>query len=121
MKKQNGMTLLEVMVALIFFSLIGIAFSHVTIQQIDGLERMRKKILANWLADNQMTQLYLDNIWLTKFEDEKYVNFAGIEWYVRWYSYKHDIPKSLILYVEVKNNKEDEIAIISIHSYVIHE
>lgn len=54
MKKQAGMTLIEVMVALAVFALAGLAVMQATLQQTRQLGRMEEKTLAGWLADNQL-------------------------------------------------------------------
>ena len=63
MKKQAGMTLIEVMVALAVFALSGLAMMQATLQQTRQLGRMEEKTLAGWLADNQLVQLRLENRW----------------------------------------------------------
>ena len=63
MKKQAGMTLIEVMVALAVFALAGLAVMQATLQQTRQLGRMEEKTLAGWLADNQLVQLRLENRW----------------------------------------------------------
>lgn len=77
MNMQKGMTLLEVMVALVVFALAGIALMKTTAQQVRGISWMEDKILASWLADNQMVQLHLDKVWSDKNWNEKTVYFAG--------------------------------------------
>lgn len=57
MKREAGMTLIEVMVALVIFALAGLAVMQSTLQQTRQLGRMEEKILASWLADNQLVQL----------------------------------------------------------------
>ncbi|STU73679.1 general secretion pathway protein I [Klebsiella pneumoniae] len=56
MKREAGMTLIEVMVALVIFALAGLAVMQSTLQQTRQLGRMEEKILASWLADNQLVQ-----------------------------------------------------------------
>ena len=65
------MTLLEVMVALVVFALAGIALIQSTTQQAAGIGPMEEKVLAGWLADNQMVQLQLEKIWPKNGWDEK--------------------------------------------------
>lgn len=121
MKTQKGMTLLEVMVALVVFALAGIALMQTTAHQAGGIGWMEEKVLASWLADNQMVQLHLDKIWPEKSWSEKTVNFAGIEWYMRWRGLDGEIPQQRALDVEVRRSKEDESAVVYLRSYVGRE
>ena len=54
MKAQSGMTLIEVMVALVVFALAGLSVMQATLQQTRHMGRMEEKTLAGWLADNQL-------------------------------------------------------------------
>nr|WP_282563832.1 type II secretion system minor pseudopilin GspI [Providencia alcalifaciens] len=118
MNMQKGMTLLEVMVALVVFALAGIALMKTTAQQVRGISWMEDKILASWLADNQMVQLHLDKVWSDKNWNEKTVYFAGKEWYLRWRGESNETVQQSALDVEVWHNKEDKSAVISLRSYV---
>lgn len=118
MNMQKGMTLLEVMVALVVFALAGIALMKTTAQQVRGISWMEDKILASWLADNQMVQLHLDKVWSDKNWNEKTVYFAGKEWYLRWRGESNETVQQRALDVEVWHNKEDKSAVISLRSYV---
>ncbi|EKY6398842.1 type II secretion system minor pseudopilin GspI [Escherichia coli] len=121
MKAQKGMTLLEVMVALIVFALAGIALMQTVAQQVGGIGRMEEKVLASWLADNQMVQLHLEKIRPEKSWNEKAINFAGIEWHMRWRSPDSKISELCALDVEVRRSKEDESAVFSLHNYMVCE
>ena len=85
MKKQAGMTLIEVMVALVVFALAGLAVVQATLQQTRQLGRMEEKILAGWLADNQLVQLRLENRWPALSWSETTVQTAGVSWHIRWH------------------------------------
>ena len=121
MKAQNGMTLLEVMVALVVFALAGIALMQTTVQQASGIGRMEEKVLAGWLADNQLVQLHLEKVWREKKWSEKTVNFAGTEWYLRWRGLDSEIPQQRALDIEVRRSKEDESAVVSLRSFMVRE
>ncbi len=70
------MTLLEVIVALVVFALAGMALMQASTQQAVGIGRMEEKVLAGWLADNQMVQLQLKKIWPENGWGEKTISFA---------------------------------------------
>jgi general secretion pathway protein I len=120
-KEQEGMTLLEVMVALAVFALAGMALMQTTTQQAVGIGRMEEKVLAGWLADNQMVQLQLERSWPEKGWDEKTVSFAGREWYLRWRGPGSDIPQQCRLEVEVRRTREEASALVSLRGYVDRE
>lgn len=88
MKKQSGMTLIEVMVALVVFALAGLAVMQATLQQTRQLGRMEEKTLASWLADNQLVQLRLENRWPALSWSETTVQAAGVSWHIRWQGWR---------------------------------
>jgi general secretion pathway protein I len=88
MKKQAGMTLIEVMVALVVFALAGLAVMQATLQQTRQLGRMEEKTLAGWLADNQLVQLRLENRWPALSWSETTVQAAGVSWHIRWQGWR---------------------------------
>ncbi|WON76411.1 type II secretion system minor pseudopilin GspI [Serratia sp. UGAL515B_01] len=121
MRRQRGMTLLEVLVALVVFALAGLALLQTTAQQASGIGRMEEKILASWLADNQQVQLHLEHVWPEKRWSEKTVTFAGERWYLRWQGVDTQISQMRALDVEVRRKKEDESALVFLRSYVVRK
>ncbi|HGV7456121.1 TPA: type II secretion system minor pseudopilin GspI [Escherichia coli O157] len=121
MKGQEGMTLLEVIVALVVFALAGMALMQASTQQAAGIGRMEEKVLAGWLVDNQMVQLQLEKTWPENGWGEKTISFAGTEWYLRWGGPDSDVPQPRSLEVEVRRTKEETSALVSLRSSVVRE
>ncbi len=105
MKREAGMTLIEVMVALVIFALAGLAVMQSTLQQTRQLGRMEEKILASWLADNQLVQLRLEKRWPALSWSETTVETAGTRWFVRWQGVETALPQLRALDVEVRRQK----------------
>lgn len=121
MSNQRGMTLLEVLVALIVFALAGLAVLQTTAQQAGSIGRMEEKILASWLADNQQVRLHLDKTWPEKRWVGTSVTYAGEEWSVRWQGVDTELGQLRALDVEVRRHKEDAAPVVSLRSYVVRE
>ncbi|MGL4486692.1 MAG: type II secretion system minor pseudopilin GspI [Yersinia sp. (in: enterobacteria)] len=62
MKKHSGFTLLEMMVALAIFSIIGINIMNVVSEQLIWTHNLNKKIISSWLADNILAEIEIMNI-----------------------------------------------------------
>jgi general secretion pathway protein I len=121
MKTQRGMTLLEVLVALVVFALAGLALLQTTAQQASGIGRMQEKMLASWLADNQQVQLHLEKVWPELSWSDKTVTFAGEQWYVRWRGVESEISQLRALDVEVRHKKQDATAVVTLRSYAVRQ
>jgi general secretion pathway protein I len=55
----RGFTLIEVLVALLVFSIIATIAAQMSSQYISTYERVRDKSLAGWVADNRINELRL--------------------------------------------------------------
>lgn len=121
MNRQRGMTLLEVLVALVVFASAGLALLQTTSQQASGIGRMQEKIIASWLADNQQVQLRLDKTWPEKRWIGTTVNYAGEMWYLRWQGVDTELGQLRALDVEVRHNKGDAAPIVALRSYLVPE
>lgn len=64
MRKQKGLTLVEVMVALFILAVTATAVLQQASSQISQQERLAFKSLALWVAENQMALIYATDSWL---------------------------------------------------------
>lgn len=81
MTKNNGFTLLEVMIALTIFALIATTLSQSASITVDNQIHIERKLLATWIAENQVIELRslsFNNIVTSK----KEVEFADRQWIV---------------------------------------
>ena len=68
MKKnnKNGFTLIEVMLAMAVFSIAGIAILGTADTNARNLGHLESKIVASWVASNQLVEVTLDTTWPPK-------------------------------------------------------
>mgnify|MGYP000126002732 CR=1 FL=1 len=79
-KKYTGFTLLEVLIALIFFSLIGMVLQQVTASTVSQYLSVRQKMFASWMAENKMAELRLSKDLPNAREYKEELDFANEEW-----------------------------------------
>lgn len=82
MSTQKGFTLIEVLVALLVFSLIATAAAQVGGQYIASYERIRDKTLAGWLADNRINELRLEENLPGISENSRDTDYGPFRWKV---------------------------------------
>lgn len=58
-KQVWGMTLLEVMVALVVFSMGALAIVQSLSTQINNMPMLERKMVAQWVANNRMVEVHL--------------------------------------------------------------
>ncbi|OSN03690.1 type II secretion system minor pseudopilin GspI [Lonsdalea iberica] len=105
--KQRGMTLLEVLVALVVFALAGLAILKTTAQQASTLGRLEEKTFAVWIAENQLTALRLEKQWPSTSWTDGSVIVAGSTWYWRYRGIDTGDDSVRAVDVEVRHGSHD--------------
>lgn len=81
--KQQGFTLIEVLVALV---VVSIALAAATVARTNATlssSHLRDKVLAHWVADNRLTEIRISKEFLsTSSEQSDTVKMGEMEW--RW-------------------------------------
>ena len=78
---QKGFTLIEVMLAMAVFSIAGIAILGTADTNARNLGYLESKIVASWVASNQLVEVTLDTSWPPKNNKKGKVELAGQEWF----------------------------------------
>lgn len=76
----KGFTLLEVLVALVFFALVGIVMQQVTASTVGQFQSIRMKMFGAWIAENKLTELRLDKRLPNPREYKEELFYANHEW-----------------------------------------
>ena len=78
---QRGLTLLEVMVALLIFALTGTAVLKAAGEHLSSVGQIESVTFANWVASNRLNQLQLDTTWPPKNNLKGTMEMADRTWY----------------------------------------
>jgi general secretion pathway protein I len=79
--KQQGLTLLEVMVALLIFAVTGSAILKASGDHLSGVRIIQDITFATWVANNRLTALQLEKTWPPKNNAKGSQEMAGSTWY----------------------------------------
>lgn len=128
MKKSNGFTLLEVMIALTIFALMATTLSQTAAITVDNQIHIERKLLATWIAENEIIELRstpFANIKSTK----KDINYAERDWLINTVvTPKKQLPgmpkllldiKSIIVSVSLKESADDPLQTLT--AYVAND
>jgi len=76
-----GFTLIEVMLAMAIFAIAGVALVSTSDTHFRNLSHLETKMMANWIASNQLVEASLETKWPLKNNKKGKVEIAGQEWY----------------------------------------
>ena len=80
--KQRAFTLIEVMAALAIVAVAIAALLTTVSQQVQAATRIKNLTYANWIAQNRIAEIRLENETPEVSETDTEVFFAGLEWSV---------------------------------------
>ena len=116
--KQSGFTLIEVMLAMAVFAIAGVALLGVADNNYRHISLLEEKMLANWVASNQLVELSLATTWPPKNNRKGNVDMAGRTWYWQQKVVKTDNDLLRQVIMEVRVNEDDELVSASLATYL---
>jgi general secretion pathway protein I len=120
-KLYKGFTLIEVMVAMAVFAIAGVALIASTSTHFTNLSVLETKMLANWVASNQLVEASLEQSWPLKNNKEGKVELAGREWFWKQRIAKTNDKDMSQVAIEIRLKETDKLSLSSLSTYVIKE
>jgi len=117
-KLQQGFTLIEVMLAMAVFSIAGIAILGTADTNTRNLGYLESKIIASWVASNQLVEATLDNSWPPKTNKKGKVELAGREWLWQQKVIKTTDKDMRAIVMEVRLEEKNPKALTSFMTYI---
>ena len=115
--RQQGMTLLEVMVALFIFAMTGGAILKAASEHLSGVGQIEEITIATWVANNRLNELQLARSWPLKNNFKGSTDMADRTWY--WQQVVKDTADSDFKSVEVSVslNQDNSDSITTVVTY----
>ncbi|MCL1077151.1 type II secretion system protein GspI [Parashewanella spongiae] len=117
--KSEGMTLLEVMVALVIFAIAAISITKSIGELIANMPILEERTYAQWVADNVLVDAKLDPTFPAAGKKEGRVEMAGKEWYWRKEAVKTTDDDFRLLRVSVSLDERYSNIIAQVNTYVL--
>ncbi|MDT0603974.1 type II secretion system minor pseudopilin GspI [Thalassotalea castellviae] len=114
----QGFTLIEVLLALSVFSLAGLALLDTADTHFNSLNNLENKMIADWVASNQLVEASLDESWPPKNNKTGKVTMAGREWFWTQKVIKTQDNDMRSIVIEVRQSENSELALTSLMTYV---
>jgi len=115
---QYGMTLLEVMVALVIFSLTGTAVMKAASEHLNGIGQIEEITFATWVANNRLTQVQIDRTWPPKSGQKGSQEMADRTWYWQQNALKTNDKDMFSIEIRVSLDEKFEQSITTVTSFV---
>ena len=119
--KHHGFTLIEVMLAMAVFAIAGIALLSAASNNARNIGHLENKMLANWVASNQLVVTNLEAKWPPKNNLKGEVELAGKAWFWQQKVIKTTDKDMRAIVMEIRLNEDDELAVTSLTTYVAKE
>jgi len=120
LKKQQGMTLLEVMLALVIMSTSGVAVMNAASGAINNQAYLQNKTLALWVASNGLAELKLKKLWPAASWQQDTAELAGATWYLRYKTVETGDSGFKALDIEVSDVKDGR-ALAYLRTYIAEQ
>ena len=115
--RQCGMTLLEVMLALVILAMSGLAVMKTASETLNNQLYLEQKTLALWVASNRLVELKLEDKSLPASWKDESEEFAGSTWYLRYKTVATGNSEFKALDIEVSQKKAGH-ALAYIRTYI---
>ena len=100
MNKQAGFTLLEVLIALAILAIAMAAVARASMQMTDSSNELKRRLLANWVADNRLAEHMARSEWPPVGLSNGVEEQAGLS--LRWEENVSNSPNVAFRRVEIK-------------------
>lgn len=119
-KKHQGMTLLEVIVALAVFAIAAVSITKSLGDQIANMPILEERTYAQWVADNVMVDARLESKFPEIGKKDGEMELAGRDWYWRKEVVKTTDDKFRMIRVSVSDDERYKRTIAQVSSYVLN-
>ena len=108
MARENGFTLLEILVALAILSLVSLALTTTGGTAVDNAGYLKERTLATWVAMNKAAELELAGEWIPLSAADGEAEMAASKWF--WKITGHETPHENIRrgVIEVRRERASE-------------
>lgn len=118
----RGFTLLEVLLALALLAIVGMSVLTMSGESVRNTPILEQRMLARLVADNQMTELYLQEQWPTLSWQWEEHDLAGQQWFTRSRSIKTADEDFRAIDVEVRTLRDAKsLTLATLRSYMVRQ
>lgn len=118
-KKANlGLTLIEVMVALVIFALTASAIVKAAGDNLGGVSQIENITFATWVANNRLAHLHIGSTWPVENNKSGSEEMAGKTWYWQQQVEKTNDKDMVLVEVTVGTDKSLDHSVTTITAFI---
>nr|WP_250885903.1 type II secretion system minor pseudopilin GspI [Shewanella jiangmenensis] len=117
-RRERGMTLLEVMMALVIFAIAAISLTKSMSEMMANLPILEERTLAQWVADNQMVDARLETGFPELGKKDGETELAGRTWYWRKEVIKTTDDNFRLIRIKISDDDKYSRTLAEVNSYV---
>jgi general secretion pathway protein I len=115
---NRGFTLLEVLLAMAVFAIAGVSLLGAAGNNFTHISHLETKMLASWVASNQLVTSTIDQTWPPKNNKKGNVEMAGRKWYWQQRVSKTADNDMRAIVIEVRLAEDDKQVLTSLMTYL---
>lgn len=115
-RSQQGMTILEVILALAIFSIAALALLNSLTAQVSFTGHFRDTLIANWVADNALAEQRLVPQSTENTKAEQEISMAGQTWFLRQ-NVSQDEAQRLLTSLEVRADANASAPLLTLDGF----
>jgi general secretion pathway protein I len=118
-KRMNlGLTLIEVMVALVIFALTASAIVKAAGDNLGGVGQIEQITFATWVANNRLAHLHLDTTWPVENNKSGSEEMVGKTWFWQQKVEKTNDKDMVLVEVTVGTDKSMQHSVTTITAFI---
>lgn len=117
-KKNQGFTLIEIIIALMIISVALGAVITTTASSVDHGAHIKEKTIAIWVAKNHIAELSLSEQWPSIGEKSHEVPMAGKDWFIKSKIIQTPDDNIRRMELSVYTDREHEDKVLNLISYI---
>lgn len=115
-QKQEGMTILEVMIAMAIFSVCAMALLNSITSQMNAVTHFQQSLFASWVADNTLTELSLEGNVTAETQIINRTEMADEIWFLELNSMRDENNDISLQRIDVRVEKETPNPSLSLYA-----
>lgn len=118
LKFSLGLTLIEVMVALLIFSVTATAVMKAATEHLRGVSMLEEMTFATYVANNRMTQVSLEEKWPLQSTSKGSEELGGRTWYWQQKAIKTQEADMLSVEISVSLDQAGDNVVTTISTFI---